>query len=126
MVAKGIPTNVRVKEDQIIKRIKDAVKNDGFIYGRLMLGILLEKEEDCKGKGDKIIEEIKNELGEEDFRVTFLELLNDWFCQHEDWDRLFRRKCISLVSTFTFLSRFPETTSACVDHIQGTAWSHAD
>ncbi|XP_031561318.1 hemicentin-1-like [Actinia tenebrosa] len=68
VVAGGIPSNVAVRKDEIIKRIKDAVKNDGFVYGRLMLGILMENEEDCKGNGDKIIGEIKNELGEDDFR----------------------------------------------------------
>jgi hypothetical protein len=34
-----------------------------------MLGILMAKEDNCKGTGDKIIKEIKKELGEEDFKV---------------------------------------------------------
>jgi hypothetical protein len=68
-IAKGIPTNVRVNKDEIIQRIKASVKQDGFVYGRLMLGILMENEDNCKGTGDKLIKEIKDELGEEDFKV---------------------------------------------------------
>jgi len=66
--AKGIPKNVKVKEEEMIKRIEQAMNHKGYIYARTMLGFILEKQEDCHGEGDKIIKQIKDKLGEDKFK----------------------------------------------------------
>jgi len=70
--AKGIPRNVKVDKDELIKRIENTMNHKGYIYARTMLGFILEKEEDCHGSGDKIIKQIKDKLGEEKFKVNGL------------------------------------------------------
>ncbi|KAK3738877.1 hypothetical protein QZH41_014661 [Actinostola sp. cb2023] len=66
--AKGIPWNVKIKKDVLIKRIQDSMKHKGHIYARTMMGFILEKADDCHGTGDKIIKEIKDALGEDKFK----------------------------------------------------------
>jgi len=66
--AKGIPKNVKVSKDELIKRIEDSMNHKGYIYARTMMGFILEKEEDCHGSGDKIIIQIKDKLGEDKFK----------------------------------------------------------
>ena len=68
--AKGIPKNVKVKKDVLIKRIQDSMNHKGYIYARTMMGFILEKEEDCHGTGDKIIKQIKDTLGDDKFKVN--------------------------------------------------------
>merc|ERR1719309_791260 len=66
--AKGIPKNVKVKEEEMIKRIEQAMNHKGYIYARTMLGFILEKQEDSHGEGDKIIKQIKDKPGEDKFK----------------------------------------------------------
>lgn len=68
--AKGIPKNVTVDKDKLIKRIEDSMGQKDYIYARIMLGFILEKEEDCHGSGDKIITQIKDKLGEDKFKAS--------------------------------------------------------
>ncbi|KAK3738880.1 hypothetical protein QZH41_014662 [Actinostola sp. cb2023] len=68
--AKGIPKNVKVNKEDLIKRIEDSMNHKGYIYARTMMGFILEKEEDCHGNGDKIIKQIKDKLGDDKFKAS--------------------------------------------------------
>lgn len=67
--AKGIPRNVIVDKDVMIDRIKKAMNHKEYTYARTLVGFILQKQEDCKGTGGKIIKDIKDALGENVFQV---------------------------------------------------------
>ncbi|XP_048584536.1 uncharacterized protein LOC5510519 isoform X1 [Nematostella vectensis] len=63
-----IPKNVKVTEEEMMERLVKAAKHKGREYARMMLGFILQKQDDCHGKSDKIIDDIKKNLGDDDFK----------------------------------------------------------
>lgn len=68
--AKGLPSHLTLNKQDLIGRIRKSLEKNGRIYARTMLGFILQKLEDCHRTGDRIINEIKDTLGEEKFRVS--------------------------------------------------------
>lgn len=69
--AKGIPRHIRVNNVALINRIKKSAEDrKGYIYGRTILGFLLQRQLSCHLNGRRVVTEVKDALGEKKFKVS--------------------------------------------------------